>query len=304
MTFVKTIFASPGREYNIEYPCVNTSDCSPIELNVYPGTYQFELWGAGLTASGGYVSGDIHFYDHIKLYLYIGGQAQTEYELIGIGGYNGGGTSQTIGPVETNGRLILRSQGGDGATDIRLNTSLYSRILVAGGAGGGWGKINGGYGGGFVGGVGNASADAYNDVSLILSYGGTQTQGGTGQYSGKFGIGATSAPGSSTDIAGCGGGGWFGGGSGYHSDYSSSGAGGSSFINGNPQCNRTSQDYLFYHSFTIPGNELMPVPYQRGKGQYLGNGFARITCIDPLMSCKIYNRNFRYFIIYFFIVQK
>ena len=42
-----------GRSRVIEYPCLNTSSCSPISLIFSRGTYLIELWGAGTTSGGG-----------------------------------------------------------------------------------------------------------------------------------------------------------------------------------------------------------------------------------------------------------
>ena len=135
-----------------------------------PGTYRVELWGAGTSAGGGYTSGQIHFFNVTKLYLYIGGVAQRG-ELSGIGGYNGGGTSTIIGKYAPDD--AIRQLGGDGATDIRfLKDSLDSRIMVAGGSGGGNSIMKGGHGGGFIGGDGSATVSDY--TSTIIGRGGSQ----------------------------------------------------------------------------------------------------------------------------------
>ena len=63
MTTIHYIYRIPGKKYLFKYPCENTSDCHPIELKIKKGTYRFELWGAGLFSSGGYVSGELHLYD-------------------------------------------------------------------------------------------------------------------------------------------------------------------------------------------------------------------------------------------------
>ena len=272
----------PGKKYLIKYPCTETYTCSPIELNIDKGTYIFELWGAGSEISGGYVRGEIHLYDKTtSFFLYIGGVAPTDSDKCGLGGYNGGGSSDVIGASGST-KLACRSIGRNGATDIRINETLESRILVAGGSGGGRTNFNGGFGGGFVGGNGNFSTKNNTDEKI---QGGNQFEGGSGYLPGSFGIGGNTTVSTSTDLSGGGGGGWFGGGSGYHyDDYSTSG-GGSSFINGNPECNVTSMKYKFYNSYTLSGNETMPHP-TKSNGHYLGNGFARITCIDPIITCQ------------------
>ena len=268
----------PGKRYLLSYPCENTSACYPYELHIFRGTYRFELWGAGSYSSGGYVSGALHFFDDSTVfYLYLGGTATTNRSFCGLGGYNGGGTSGVVG-----GTPACRSYGGNGATDIRLKETLESRILVAAGSGAANAQSIGGFGGGFIGGNGSSN---YN--SAKIGYGGSQTEGGNGQEKGSFGVGASGTPIYGTDLAGSGGGGWYGGGSGYHNDGSSSGGGGSSFINGNVNCpNITSEIYKFQNSYTLSGNETMPLPTNGGNGSYTGNGFARITCIDPVSTCK------------------
>jgi hypothetical protein len=267
----------PQRRYKFEYPCVNTTDCHPLELHFNKGTYRIELWGAGYTRGGGYTSGEIHFYAKTKLFLFIGGIGERENHLIGMGGYNGGGTSLIIGKY--NGHY--RQKGGDGATDIRtVKGELRSRLMVAAGAGGGSFSMKGGHGGGLIGGDGNA------DVNGTFGRGGNQTHGGLGFYSGELGKGATCNTGISTDLAGCGGGGYYGGGSGYHGDLKASGGGGSSFINGHPGCTLNNSLMVLHNTRMIPGNESMPTMNGvYGMGPF-GNGFAKITCSDPLLTCK------------------
>ena len=287
MSFERHIRSIFGISYLFEYPCSNTSICSPIKLFFQKGTYKFELWGAGVYSGGGYTSGEIHIYDsNTVLYLYIGGKAQTEKNSAGVGGYNGGGSSLVIGPTGTE-VVVSRQYGGSGATDIRLNEELSSRIIVAGGAGGGKSSCLGGHGGGLVGGDGDFTDDSR---SHYVGKGGGQNSGGDGHYIGEFGIGAASKPNLGTDFSGSGGGGWYGGGSGFHIDLFAAGGGGSSFINGHPECNITSLDFRFHNPIIIPGNETMPSPTDRNMFMNDGNqnnGFARITCIDKKSTCSI-----------------
>ena len=258
-----------------------------MKLHLNKCTYRIELWGAGSSGGGGYTSGEVHFYEKTDLYLFIGGVAQSANELQGIGGYNGGGNSTRIGTYD--GRI--RQKGGDGATDIRtVIDDLESRIMVAGGAGGGFTTVNdviheittclGGYGGGLVGGNGEGSSMS------IKGTGGNQTHGGLGHSAGVFGKGASSSPGGSTDLAGSGGGGYYGGGAGYSGDNYGAGGGGSSYINGYEGCAFNESKINFHNTKMIPGNETMPnINGIFMKGPF-GNGFAKITCIDPLLTCK------------------
>jgi hypothetical protein len=105
-----------------------------------------------------------------------------------------------------------------------------------------------------------------------------------------------------SETAGGGGGGWFGGASGNHDGYNSSGAGGSSYISGHSGCTGTSSTTgftartgdalekskspagLFFIAGTtaiIDGETLMPKPDGSGNETgHEGPGFARITFIE------------------------
>lgn len=107
-------------------------------------------------------------------------------------------------------------------TGITDNTSLSSRIIVAGGggSGGSYAENLAGAGGGLEGADGNPSG--------ICGTGGTQTAGGTNN--GTFGLGGSS--GSAT--AGAGGAGWYGGGAAkIVGTKGGSGGGGSSYTDSN-----------------------------------------------------------------------
>ena len=121
---------------------------SPQIVNLKAGKYNIECYGArggnggnlGIIHSygglGGYTSGKINLEQEKQIYLYIGQIGQDTHN----GGtlrasFNGGaiGGGDTYGGAENGG-------SGGGATDIRLNSELTSRIMVAGGGGGagGW----------------------------------------------------------------------------------------------------------------------------------------------------------------------
>ena len=156
------VFRIPRKTYNFPYPCNISYECSPIILNIEKGTYLFELWGAGRYSGGGYVRGEIHLFEETTtFFLYVGGVSPIDRDKCGIGGYNGGGYSDVIGESGTN-HKACRSFGGNGATDIRLNETLESRILVAAGSGGGGPSHSGGFGGGFTGGDGYVSPQENN----------------------------------------------------------------------------------------------------------------------------------------------
>ena len=209
----------------------------------FTGTYQIEAWGAqgNTTASkrteggkGAYTSGKITLNEGEKIYIYVGEHREDTNSSFNAG--STGGSSIADGRVN--------GYGGGGATDIRLvsgnwndQTSLASRIMVAGGGGGATDynyPSDGGYGGSLVGGSGiTGYYPGYTDN--IVPTGGTQTSGGTGSnsqgpgYIGQFGFGGN---GNSQWGSGGGGGYYGGGGGGWNSYQVDSGAGGSSYISG------------------------------------------------------------------------
>lgn len=179
------------------------------KISLLPGKYLLEAYGStGYKAYwstlggwchpgfGGYTKGELIIDSPMDLFIVVGNTS----------GYNGGAGNNSSSAMT-----------GGGATDFRLVNinndwsnleSLKSRILVAGGGGGDeWGYSRGGAGGGLVGGTGTPPS---NDRShgQRYCYGGGQTYGGSGVYSGRFGM-ATYGGG---DLGGCGGGGWYGGG--------------------------------------------------------------------------------------------
>ena len=213
------------------------------------GTYKFELWGAGNSyAGGGYTKGEIQLTNNDKFYVYVGEKGHNANGDT-IGGYNGGGASS-----ETS--QGMSGMTGSGSTDVRTVsgdwdnfTSLKSRIMVAGGAGGVGSNTNflGSNGGGLEG------YDAYSSNSDDIPYigkKGAQTAGGLkpnkgscGQTYGDEGLfGKGGSGGMSRETASTGGG--SGGGSGYFGGSGASGlcngtypaGGGSSFISGHSGC--------------------------------------------------------------------
>ncbi len=221
-----------------------------------PGRYILEVWGAeggGGGASsisggaGGYSKGELVLSKGEQLFIYVGGKPLNG----GIGGWNGGGSTEN-----TNG------WGGGGATDIRKGgTSLNNRIIVAGG-GGGSQASSGGHGGGLTGLDGG-------QLYGTPGYGATQTAGGGGGSSGSFGQGGIGRHGGDGLPGGGGGGGWYGGG-GAISDASnrddSGGGGGSGYIGG------------VLNGTTIDGSKAMPRTTGTGTEiGHAGNGYARVS---------------------------
>lgn len=226
------------------------------------GTYKLEVYGAegggqrlsgntnsGKGGNGGYSRGTLNLKDTTRLYVYVGGAGGSSTNGIAYGGWNGGGNGYASSDSEPG-------NGGGGATDIRLNSSLYSRIIVAGGGGGG----------------GEDSYDSYGhgggETGTSTYLPGTQTSAGT---NGGFGQGASTNYGD----GGGGGGGWYGGGTTNSSDVGTDtqgGGGGSGYVYTSstasyyPSCQLDPKYYLTSTSMSI--------------GASTGSGYARITCLS------------------------
>ncbi len=246
------------------------------------GVYKFECWGArsgsvrATAGKGGYAAGNLRLTASETFYACVGQQG-TSIENT---------TTQTYPQTWNGGGGASMGDNGGGATDFRLTmssvtdwsntTSLRSRIIVAGGAGGGDIYSSGIHGGGLEGGSGS------------VGKGGTQEAGGAGYPSGAFGIGGHDL---SVDGGG-GGGGWYGGG--HDKDTNGTGGGGSGFVSGHTGCkaidsngNKISSSvhfsgYEFLSGTTslIGGNLSMPAP---GGGTETGHndaGYARITWVS------------------------
>lgn len=247
-----------------------------------PGSYFLECYGAQGGSSnggkGGYASGILELEEETKLYVYVGGQGQygTPFNTARQGGFNGGGASGTCN--SDNGYVTGNSSGG-GASDIRIKSnSLYARVLVAGGGGGGFlGSYAciGGTGGGLNGGNGV-------DGCCTKGYGATQTgcprntatcPNGSAASAGTFGQGSSGTYSRYTAGAG-GGGGWYGG------QASSSGCGGASAGGGS--------GYVYHQdsASNYPSGCLLDSRYYLGAPELIGgvqsgNGLVRITDVTP-----------------------
>lgn len=233
------------------------------------GTYKIELWGAqggnatidsysATGGKGGYTSGNIFLNIGETLLVEVGeaynGVSENHC-------YNGGGR----GSISTS-ETILNANGG-GATDVRLTSSLNSRIMVAAGGGGsiassGWNN-NGGAGGGLIG--SNGIVKKTGTENLSASLGGTQIPDTSGNsYGGTFGMGGSRTPqtGQWTYSPG-GGGGYYGGGAGRSaSAVVSTAGGGSSFISGYAGVNAITSE-----TDQTPANQTLHY-----SGKYFTNG--------------------------------
>ncbi len=278
MSFVVTVM-DYDQEFSYNNGNVQNYEC------MQEGTYLLEVWGAsggtGNTSfpggGGAYVAGTVHLKIGQKLYVYVGGEGNSS----GTGGWNGGGSANSLSP------------GGGGATDISLcngnwnsTAHLNSRIIVAGGGGGALDYNTGnfhtsGYGTG--GGGGAYEGRAGSGVS-------TPGQGGTLSGAGASGSGNTSAGDfgyggnyNGTSYAGAGGGGWYGGGAGGDEGRHGAGGGGSSYL-----WNSDNAGYYSGHgtnnapTIESGSKETDPTKFyliERGKsvGTNQGNGKAKIS---------------------------
>lgn len=205
---------------------------------------------------GAYVTGNLVVTPGETLYIFVGGQGNTN----GNGGYNGGGIGGSS--AAGGGCFGGPAAGGGGASDVRRNgTTLADRVLVAGGGGGsGRDYCNGtcqpcgcggsGGGGGNANGVnGNAAYNcgfSYPGGGVNFGSGGSQVSGGAGGppdgsgnpgTAGTLGVGGNGGAGTYDVAGGGGGGGYYGGGGGGGASSGSGvggggGGGGSSYIGG------------------------------------------------------------------------
>ena len=232
-----------GKVWNYDYTGGEQTFVAPVS-----GTYKLETWGAQ------------------------GGHGQTTY----TGGYGG----YSFGIITLN-----------------VNTTVYLNV------GGSGSEFDGGYNGGgnrtdnhasWRGGSGGGACGNLNDVSNNGGHGGGEkgtvvdsiATSGTQLYSGVNADGKISASfgkGANSTNEGAGGGGFYGGGSGYHNDIGYSGAGGSGYI-GNTlltnkvmycyNCEESSEESTKTISTTC--SEETPTSYCAKKG----NGYARITLVS------------------------
>lgn len=253
-----------------------------------PGRYKLECWGGqGGTYSsyiggyGGYSKGTITLTEATTVYISVGGAGSSSSTTAG---FNGGGTG------------ISSGRGGGGATDVRIGqNSLYSRVIVAGGGGGaGVTSANAnpcGCGGGEYGGDGY-----YNNTTGSYTTGQNRSGGSASQTAGGItwstGTQATFGQGGNASGYSCGGGGggWYGGGGAYDSDSDSDGrwgGGGSGYVytsstakNYPNGCLLNSTHYLT-NAQTIAGDTSFTSPTGSSETGHTGNGFCRITNLNP-----------------------
>lgn len=253
-----------------------------------PGTYTIECWGGQggsygsyIGGYGGYSKGTITLTEATTVYVSVGGAGSSSSTAAG---FNGGGTGISYG------------RGGGGATDVRISqNSLYSRVIVAGG-GGGAGVASAdanpcGCGGGEYGGDGY-----YNNTTGSYTAGQNRSGGSASQTAGGItwstGTQATFGQGGNASGYSCGGGGggWYGGGGAYDSDSDSDGrwgGGGSGYVytsstaKNYPNGCLLNSTYYLTNAQTIAGDTSFTSPTGSAETGHTGNGFCRITNLNP-----------------------
>ena len=311
-----------------EYPCDTEIECSPTEIILQRGVYQFEAWGGqggnatkynnGVLASnpqeggrGGYSIGTLFVTTTTTFFVYVGSKGYFLDQLnTSKGDVFGCGGGVTV-PYNVDSGY---GTSGGGASDIRVGTdSLYTRIVVAAGGGGASGgrfelMRPGGSGGGPVG------SNGYHDDIEHPEWRSTgANQDGPGNYSkgegnsgnlGSFGCGGKAENiATGRNYGGGGGGGWYGGSGGGHRV---PGAGGSGFVFNDtkhiPEEYSLDLRYILKDTATINGNFSFPTPslYYPIKNEtgHKGNGAVKITLVFVFdnKSCRWYSFKFFFFI--------
>lgn len=254
----------------------HTGSVQTATLN--PGTYKLECWGAqGGTyhsyygGAGGYSVGIINLTETIQVYIYVGGQPETQTsDGSSTGGFNGGGKGKIRAVTSSYG------QGGGGASDIRIGQdSLYARVIVAGGGGGSShdNSLQTKCGGGITGG---SSQSGYGASQTAAGKNGSFGEGG---YATAYGLGG-------------GGGGWYGGGacssSSFISDtkYRAYNGGGSGYVytssttSNYPSGCLLNSSYYLTDAKTIAGDQTFLSPSGTNETGHTGSGYVRITHLN------------------------
>ena len=244
-------------------------------------TYTLQCWGAGSpndSYGGGYTFGDTDKQKDDNLYVCVGERGKVNNGITGgAAAYNGGGAGGNAFKVFPGGC------SGGGATHIGLKNSVltgfandYSSqlLLVAGGQGGRCEKVQGGYGGGAIAGIGQMRHQNWgyttNNSSVQNWY--IFGKGKTG----RDGIVCTIGNGSEGN--GGGGGGFYGG---YSHDATGdntdcSGGGGTGYVNDNHLIIKSGQ--------TIAGNQTFDAPGGGKETGHQGDGVAQISWLPSQLT--------------------
>ena len=281
------------------YRCSSSDVCTPIHIELTPGKYFIECYGAqgGYSlqngkqiyqgGKGAYTAGILLVRERLPIYLYIGGKGSdaSRPNKVIPGGWNGGGAGRY---EEGDDDVIIDDAGaGGGSTDIRLTPgewndiiSLRSRIMVAAGGSASCFCAEGNPGGDFTGFIRSSCSD--DDFQRSDT---NQTNG----Y--KFGVGEDGRdfvghPGAVAPYTGAGGG-YYGGKTRYpiaFQHYVTSSSSGSSYVSGHPKCNSISED-----------GEHSGSPIHYSKRYFLNpimkNGFSEFPSFEDLNPVKGHEGN-------------
>lgn len=273
----------------IIFPCVGRTE----HIRLPMGTFVMKCYGGdggcrldlNKAARGGYAEGTVTIPHETDVYVTVGGSGigtgpinptyGTQYHQTAM--FNGGGAPGVMGNT--------KSSAGGGATDIRIGSdSLYSRIIVAGGAGG-FGAYIGGVGGGATGGT---ATGGYGTTPGP----GTQTESPQNAdyptINGGFGYGGNGvAITNSSQFSGAGGGGWFGG-SGTQpnasSDNDRGGCGGSGYVltedSYKPDGYLVGSDYYLTNTSLVSGGNNLPIGHTQAVIEVVDSVYVSILCHD------------------------
>ena len=251
------------------------SSCEPYFIRLEKGKYKFEAWGASgggdFGGHGAYASGVTTLFETQHFFIYVGGRGEndTQSRTRPLGGCNGGGK----GGLSVN-ITYYNGAGGGGSTDVRLDSSVDSRILVAAGGGGSTGRgryINtiqfpGGVGGDEKGGMASGMALTEEERKKVPTQ-----ESGYAKVQGQDGRDSIIYYPSGAEGNGGAGGGYYGGytTSAIGTDSGTGGGGGSSFVNNS-----------FFKVNTLKaGDKDIYSPFGKIKTGNSGDGFFRITPI-------------------------
>lgn len=279
------------------------------------GEYKLEVWGAqggdarqsnsvstipDSGGKGGYTSAYVTLEKGTKLYVYVGGEGNTNTETrsgsFGAGGWNGGGDGGTTTAED----MPESGAGGGGMTHISLVATdkidsgaghkfSRDRVLVVAGGGGGAGCRTIDY----LGTLGGEGGGTWGYTYSSYSFPGNQaSNSGSGQAHGKPGYNGGASNPNNRDGSGGNGAGWYGGG---HPDTqpardNEGGAGGSGYINVNIATTVNGTKFPLIAGQILSGRDMQPTPVALTTdveltGQYAqlgnkGNGAARITKVE------------------------
>ena len=320
----KYMFAYTGKEQVFTAPISGTYVIEAWGAQGGDSRYIYNSDNSNTGGYGGYSTGEVYLEEGDKLYINVGGKGasvtynQSSGEVIydESTGYNGGGYA-AVYPENSS------HSGGGGASHIAYKTGLLtsfkidleSLIMVAGGGGGASTHLaypnysgTGGSGGGYIGGAGVSESNTcyhYGTGGTQSAIGGTTNCPSGGRSSRDeqvppapdFGKGSSYASNLTSNgyAYGGGGGGFYGGQSGYHAP----GGGGSGYI-GSPilsnksmycyNCSESSDSSVKTFKTTCVESEA------KSKCAKKGNGAVVITLAKPgaCDNCKpaIYNFGF------------